>query len=420
MEQLFADFTEPIRDPLWKHVYLSPGLKRVVNHPRVQKLAGIKQLGPTYLVYPGATHSRLNHSLGVFQVSKALLADLGRRSEKIPGGRTHQLAFLTAALLHDLGHFPYTHSLKELSLREHEELTADFVREPELAALIRDQVGTDPEDVAAIVDDKITLEPGDPLAFYRAILSGVLDPDKLDYLNRDAYFCGVPYGIQDTEFILSKIVVADGKPALHLQGLAAVENILFSKYLMYRSVYWHRSVRNATAMIKKALYLGLRDGAIRPSDLYGLDDAEFYHAFASGQFRPFSLIADVAERRLYSTALAVPYGDYGPAFDRWGDLQARFDAEESIRGRLEKRVGRSLHPEDVIIDFPERISFEIDIPVVDAGTVMPYTESRTVFTPEVVRNFTRSIRTLRVFLNPTLAGETIRREELIEWTGVEA
>jgi HD superfamily phosphohydrolase len=95
--------------------------------------------------------------------------------------------------------------------------------------------------------------------------------------------------------------------AVDITGVSAVENILFSKYQMYRAVYWHRTVRVATAMIKKVLFMALRDGAVAPRDLYGLDDDLFYGRFADSSYAPLTLLKAVYNRRLHKTIVDVPY-----------------------------------------------------------------------------------------------------------------
>ena len=127
------------------------------------------------------------------------------------------------------------------------------------------------------------------VGFFWKILSGVLDPDKLDYLNRDAFFCGVPYGIQDVDFILEEVFPhVENGVAISPKGITALENILFSKYLMYKTVYWHKTVRIATAMIKKAIAMALEEGAIGTQDLYGLDDEQFSARFSRARIPGFS------------------------------------------------------------------------------------------------------------------------------------
>ena len=134
------------------------------------------------------------------------------------------------------------------------------------ASLIK-KAGTEPEFVAGIVDKNIKTDNKEIL-FYRQLLSGVLDPDKLDYLNRDAFYCGVPYGIQDTEFTLAALEPDLQKGiTINSKSIVAVENLLFSKYLMYRTVYWHKTVRIVTAMMKKTLFSALKNDEISDTPL---------------------------------------------------------------------------------------------------------------------------------------------------------
>lgn len=404
IHHLDQDYTEPIRDPLWKHIYLSPQMMTIVASEPFQKLYRIKQLGITHLVYPGATHTRFVHSLGVFHLAKRVLRVL-LSSEYAPALSLEGVkAFLCAALLHDIGHFPFTHSLKELPLREHESLTADLIYTPPLENLLKQEVGTEPWMVAAIVDPHLEDEGSSEIPFFRNLLSGVLDPDKLDYLNRDAYFCGVPYGIQDTDFVIGRIHPHPQRGiSLDLTGLPAAENVLFSKYLMYRAVYWHRTVRIATAMIKKAVFLGLRDGMLSPEDLYGLDDEEFFHTTVEQSYRPFSLIRRVATRRLLKSAMETPFDPSSPQMKKLLDLEYRNAKEEEIARILSREMGSSLEPEDVVIDIPEQISFEIDIPILlPEGNLVEYADAGSVFSPPVVEGFVRTLRVLRVATIPEI------------------
>ena len=289
LDHLHNDYTEPVRDPVWKHIRISRPLLRVAEHAQFQKLDRIRQLGPAYLVYPGATHTRRSHSLGVFHVARLMMTSLSRRGTDAPITLAGVKSFLCACLLHDIGHYPFAHSLKDLAVEAHEEIAAREITGA-LSAVIRTELGVDPAFVAAIISRGAS-PPGMPdVDFYQRILSGVLDPDKLDYLNRDAYFCGVPYGIQDVDFILEEIFPDKNTGvAISPKGITALEDILFSKYLMYKTVYWHKTVRIATAMIKKAVAMGLADGAITRSDLYGLDDEEFFAHFSSSRYPAFGL-----------------------------------------------------------------------------------------------------------------------------------
>jgi hypothetical protein len=341
----------------------------------------------------------------VYHLARRLLLNLVERGAGAWLTPVGAVSFLCAALLHDLGHFPYTHSLKELQgnrrfpLRRHEALTAEIILREPIRSLVA-KAGGDPALAAAIVDTEL---PGGsdhrPIetetAFYRRLLSGALDPDKLDYLNRDARYCGVPYGAQDVDFILSRLypdaekgVVIDGR------GIPSVESILFSKYLMYRAVYWHPMVRSATSMVKKALLGGLEDGVLAPEDLYGLDDAGLFALLAGRSHPLFRLAEKVKAGRFYGVVAAFPFDKGGAPLD----IGRRSRHEAALAAEL------SLSPEAVIIDVPEPISFETGLYVADGsgetGTGCYFADSSSVFKPALVDSLVKSLRIIRIFVDP--------------------
>ncbi len=245
----------------------------------MMKLHSIRQLGPAYLLYPGAQHTRYEHSLGVYAVARQMILSLLSRAS---GENSFSFslkgiqAFFVAALLHDVGHFPYAHALKDCVSPTHEVLGAQRIEEDqELRVLITKRVGTSVASVCQIIDDTRPCEDREIL-FYRSVLSGTLDPDKLDYLSRDAFYCGVPYGVQDVDYLLRHIgITQDGRLYLEKKALGAVEHLLFSKYLMYKYIYWHKETRAATAMIKRSVLQALQEGLLTNRQLTHLDDLEF-------------------------------------------------------------------------------------------------------------------------------------------------
>ncbi|MCX7025514.1 MAG: HD domain-containing protein [Spirochaetes bacterium] len=407
-----ASRAEPIRDPIWKHILFPSEFLPILATPAFSKLARIRQLGPAWLAYPGATHTRYAHSLGVFEMAKRTLASLARSGLPTFVTREGERSFLAAALVHDVGHFPYAHSLKELPLEDHEALTARNILESGFARRL-DEAGADPETVASIVDKARPVGGDREIDFFRRCLSGVLDPDKLDYLTRDAWFCGVPYGIQDVDFVFQHLAVTpDGRPGIDERGIMSVEGILFSKYLMYKSVYWQRTVRAATAMIKKAVFSLLAKGSLDPESLYGRDDSDFRTLIEASGEPEASIVGRVFTGNLYATVLEVPFDGNKPGHRAVLDLESRAAAERECARALSLGESR-LDPLDVIIDLPESIGFETDLPVVDLG--IEFRASPTVFTEDVVRAFASSLRTLRLLL-PASAGMSVR--EIRERTGL--
>ena len=385
------NFSQAVRDSLWQHIYLTPELEETTHTPVFNRLYSIKQLGPTEIVYPGATHTRASHSFGVYHIALRLIDSLLAKGAGEWVTKEGIAAFMAAALFHDLGHFPFTHSLKELPLKDHEDLTADAILAEPLKSLIT-KTGADPLQVAAIVSDSIKTDDTETV-FFRKLLSGVLDPDKLDYLNRDAFFCGVPYGIQDIDFILSHLVPDKQKGVmLDSQGIMSVEHLLFSKYLMYRAVYWNKSVRTATSMMKKALYSALEQKFVTPEQLYAADDDSIYRLLLALDFKEKKCAALLKERKLYRIIQEIPFDDTNPLHKKLEDL--------GFRTQEEKRLAdaNSLKPEDIIIDVPERISFETDLWIYSENK--PFSESSTVFGKDTVQNFTKSIRKIRICAAP--------------------
>ena len=199
-----------------------------------QRLRRIRQLGPAYLTFHGAESSRFTHSLGVLQLARQALAALRHQAPALEG----QAGVLyAAALLHDVGHGPLSHSGEEMFGLKHERGSGRLVREhPELRGPLE---AFAPGCAAAVAD---LLEHGQAeQPAIKALVSSQLDCDRLDYLLRDSYSTGTSYGSLDLERILASLTLApDGGLALHPKGLMAVEHYLVVRNLMYRSVYNHR------------------------------------------------------------------------------------------------------------------------------------------------------------------------------------
>lgn len=423
LSYLQTSFTEPVRDPLWRNIYLTPGHLKLISSEKFQQLGRIRQLGPAFHLYPGAVHTRLNHSLGVFQTAIkeiTTLIILSQESDIQSVGLTLTgiRSFLSAALLHDLGHFPFAHSLKELPLKDHEKLGGEFIlSDKTIYTALKVHIGADPEMTASIIDTSMP-ETNKEVLFYRNILSGTLDPDKLDYLNRDAYFCGVPYGLQDVDFIIDRLrIVNDGKLGILENGIGAIEHLLFSKYLMYRNVYWHRTVRGATAMIKKALTFALEDSVLTPEKLYGLDDESFNNLCntSSCECSSLELIQKVMHRDLMACTLEIPFNTQNRLHLDLQNLSIRTKFEERLRSRINSVLSADYNPWDIIIDIPEKISFEASLPVIGKdGQLKTFSQTGPVFSAPVIKSFTDSLRKIRVFA-PANSSDNNKLRDLINF-----
>ena len=372
--------------------------EELTKTPPFMRLNRIMQLGPVFMVYPGATHTRASHSIGVYHLGRRLLQNLAERGACVWLTNEGVKSFLAACLLHDLGHFPYTHSLKEISLASHEALTGEIILKEPVKSLVG-AAGADPALTAAIID-KDKNASGAELLFYRKLLSGALDPDKLDYLNRDARFCGVPYGAQDVDFILSRLYPHQERGVdIESRLIPNVESILFSKYLMYRTVYWHHQVRAATAMIKKALITGLKSGFFSDESLYNLDDTSLFTLLAGiknekSQKSVFSLVEAVHEGRIFATAAEISYEKIDITAIR--EIKSRSLLEEQMAEELRNK-GIDINGEDIIIDIPEPVSFETGLFVLDEGR--NFGESSSAFKTDTVNAFIQTLYAVRIFIN---------------------
>ena len=169
---------------------------------------------------------------------------------------------------------------------------------------------------------------------------------------------------------------------------------------MYKTVYWHKTVRIATAMVKKALFLGIQKGVIHPEQLYNLNDHTLFSLAESHQFEPFKLLRFVAARKLHKQVFSEPFDSSKKSHLALENLDFRISTENKIADELSKKTGCLIKAEDIIIDIPERISFEIDVPVQankSRGNIL-FQESGSVFTPATISNFVKTLRHLSLFV----------------------
>lgn len=398
LDLLFDSFDHSVNDVIHSSVPFTKEMKDILKAKSVDKLNRIRQNGPAYLIYPSNVHTRLNHSIGVYAIGRKIILTLLSKNESLPFSKEGVMSFFIACLLHDIGHFPYAHSLKELSVREHEEIAEDIIlHDRELYEKIKKAKGV-PEYVGLIINKERKCG-NEEIEIYRNILSGTLDPDKLDYLSRDAYFSGVPYGMQHTEFILKSLDLRKGRLVLDEDALISVEQILFSKYMMYRTVYWHKGVRCATSMIKKALVTALEENKISYDDLYFKDDYEFA-SFAREKRKEidaFSLIEMVESGQLFEKKAEIPLSDLNMLLEKALPIRTRAEAEREIYNQI-KAEYPALKDYEVIIDIPEPINFESHIEILrHDGSVSPVRDDETIFTENVGSEFSKRLRKLSVF-----------------------
>jgi uncharacterized protein len=358
-----GDEFEVVRDPLWSAIRLDATALRIIDTSVFQRLRYIRQLGHAYLVYPGATHTRFDHALGVYHLARKTLQLLGERGELRGVDPMDCQLVPYAGLLHDVGHYPYSHALEELGPEDvaehHEALTARFLHQPELAEVLADVS----PDAAARIEGMVRGTGSSPL---QGLVAGSLDLDKIEYLNRDAMFCGVPYGTVDVDRLVHTLALLRDPTTgrleigIHENGLSALESLLFAKYQMFRNVYWHHGVRAATAVYKRMVREAVTAGLIDPGELIGRTDEGLLglvetraaNSDTEGAARVRNRwIPALRTRRLPKRALELQG-------DALRDLPVAgwFYSRPDLRAAMERAVATALGlPEgSVFIDYPEK------------------------------------------------------------------
>jgi HD superfamily phosphohydrolase len=400
-----------IRDPLWDTIRLDATAVRIVDTPEFQRLRYIRQLGFTHLVYPGATHTRFDHALGVYHLSVTALRHLRERGGAPPEAWEGEELIPYAALLHDIGHYPFSHALEELETEpppsHHEDVAHRFFA----ATALRDALA--PLGLGA-PDRLHELIRGESLVPLRGLVSGSLDLDKMEYLKRDAHFCGVPYGDVDVSRLLQGLELLRDPATdrweigVHEKAVAALESLLFAKYQMFRNVYWHHAVRAATALYKRIIEDAVRAGLIAPDELVGPTDEELLHQVSRRAHEDDSDVAEriatrwmpaLRHRRLPKRALELTAADLaGRQVEDWavGDSPWKRAVEDDLAAEL------ALEPGEVVIDFPAKPQmFQLDLLVERRGGLVQRLDMEglegLLDLPRVAQELYSTARVLRVF-----------------------
>lgn len=438
-----------IRVPEFRNILMSRRVQEVIDHPAFQRLRRVRQLGPTHLVYPGAVHTRFEHSLGVYSCVQMCLNALLRTSAFAQSMTEEDLlTVLAAGLLHDIGHYPFAHSLEALHLKgrdtpRHEDVGARIIRgefahlfgaawrgatpSPTIADLLRRQWRVDPERVINLCTGKLGEAATASDRILRSIISGAIDADKMDYLERDSHHMGVPYGRNyDRGRLLSSLTLnrqEDGI-AIRAKGKVPAEMFVFARYTMFSEAYWHHTVRAASAMIEAAMAAFHSRGAVAKdaflTQLLTHDDERLLD-WIREQTPPTSathyLSAGLTQHRrhlykriaTFSRVYAEARKQEAYARIYQMDAPQIYALTDRIRVRLSARVGRPLHPADILIDTPPRDkdrleTIEIVYPDASGRRHYPLHElSRVV--AGIQDDFMMVVKKIRVFVEPGLAAD---------------
>lgn len=238
------DKQQVFRDPIYGYIHIEYSfITELIDTPVFQRLRRIRQLSGVNMVFHGAEHSRFTHSLGAYEIANKFL-QIKAIDDALD--KREKLLFLTAALLHDIGHGPYSHAFEQVFKVSHEKIGAKLIKSNKDIRTILDQIDNEfAYDVASII-----LKEG-KFHLIEQLISSQLDVDRLDYLERDAYHTGAAYGHLDLDRLLRVVDVCDGQVVFKESGIHAIENYLVSRYHMYWQVYFHPKARAYEIILEK-------------------------------------------------------------------------------------------------------------------------------------------------------------------------
>ncbi|MBI3980246.1 MAG: HD domain-containing protein [Chloroflexi bacterium] len=371
---LLATPRTTLRDSVWGSIPLFDKELLLIDTPPYQRLRRVQQLGFTSLTFPGAHHTRFEHGLGVYHLTRRVLHQLLRQDACPPLSQEDVDTVLAAALLHDVGHYPFSHAAEELEhrlIRRHEEIGYDLVTGPVIGPVLADVWRVDPVRVGRLLLPRSACSGVD--ALLRDLLSGSVDADKLDYLVRDARHCNVPYGLVDVERLIQAFRAwrdpMTDAPGIVLdeKGVGPMHSLIMAKYLMFHNVYWHHTVRIATVMFLRALQDALEGGLLEAGELEASDDQGLLWLLrqrAATDSSTARLVHRLTARRLYKRALGFTSQDEG-----YEDLvpmkrdPARRRAVEIELCRRLSSPGRPLQGDEILLDMPDERSFDLPVEV---------------------------------------------------------
>ncbi len=371
-----AQPSSTIRDSLYDLIPLGPREEKLIGTAAFLRLQQVKQLGFVYRIWPGATHTRYEHSLGCYHLTVRALRSLLQRGDN---GGLHGISIssiqtlVVAALLHDIGHYPFSHTVEELGppIILHEQVGRSIIESGEVATILEQDYHLSPERVADFIDPPKTksLPPDDELL--RHLLSGALDVDKLDYLPRDARACNVPYGGVDVSRLLSSLrinanVADERRMVVTQKGISPLHSLLHARQEMFDNIYWHHTSRSFQVMLVRAVLDAFTAEVLRPEQLMGLNDNSLLTLLAQTNM-PASVRAlanDLELRRPYKVVLEVsrPAGRLFNRLDAlFWDAERRRRVEQSLASELALALEIDIADYEILFDIPRPEKWEMDV-----------------------------------------------------------
>jgi HD superfamily phosphohydrolase len=407
--------THLLRIPPEIDVPLTTRVRRIIDTADFRRLTMISQLGLVSHVYPAAIHTRFEHALGVYRMALLYLRRLqyDKRFARLVTPADAE-TFIVAALLHDVGHWPFCHPIEDMQLAgvpQHEVL-ARRILAGELAEALVEDWGISAEQVV-----RLLAGTADELAsrLFCGMLSGPIDVDKMDYLMRDSLHAGVPYGRNlDQQRLIGSLCLNRAGDALALtdKGRTAAELMVFARYIMFSEVYWHHAVRAATAMFQRAFYLLHREeGKLNLTAIFSMTER--------------ALVDHLVAAAGKSPAGALLAGLFGPRralYKRWGELgyfqnRARYQqlarkpypwlvaCAENLAAAASQHTRCDIAPHHVLIDAPPvelEVEFDIDIYFANEDCYRRLGDVSPVVKTLALHQFDDFVKRVRVFVAPAI------------------
>ncbi len=380
-----ADTGKAIRCPVWEQIYLTPEVQALIDTEDFQRLRHISQLGHVSLVYPGGRHSRFEHSIGVHHLAKKFLVKLLSSASPLVLEEEDVKVYVASALLHDIGHYPFSHILEEMRMGpfiHHEERGRRIIMDTsgEIYQTLANVWGIDPTRVANVIDyENSAYEIPERDMLLAQIISGTLDPDKIDYLLRDSLYCGVPFGKAVNRYRLIDSIVYDPQRqrlAIDNKGISAIEQLIFTNYQMYRNVYWHHGVRAAVCVFKRVVQEILihPECSLKETDFERITEHELIDLLR-GELVRLEMTAiqkrfeDALVRRQYKVGRKIFSHEKDRAFTHiffhlYQNPEERRKKEEELAQAFSEKLGKDLGEMPILVDIPSfNKSLQIDLRV---------------------------------------------------------
>lgn len=390
-EQAFWGF---IKDPLYGYIRLTEIERNVIDTLAVQRLRRIRQLAGADFVYPAANHTRFEHVLGTMYLA-------GVVSENLPVHLTieERQKIRLAALLHDVGHAPFSHLFEPLLLkymgRNHEDMSRWIIADSTLTDVINNQ-GIDAKELSGLAVGKPS-KPEKP--FLGQIISSSFDVDKMDFVVRDSYHTGAGYGSVDVFRLIYTMDVLDGNLAVDITALPTLESLILARLESFKTIYFHRACRAVQMMLVKALEAAKEDLAIlqakTPDEYLEWDDYTVWSTLRANKLSR-EIVKEISSRRLLKCA-------YERTFYVRDELVSSVFTNENVRLKLEEEIASKAKVpiSSVGIDVPSLPSvpyhYAMDIGPID---IPMFSRNRSgEKTPEKIEKLSRVVDDLRVFMN---------------------